>query len=161
MADEQTKVGPEQAGQEQVGPKQVGEQQVMRPEPVATPDSAFFWEGAGRGELLIKQCSACSTLWHPPRPMCPKCHATKMVPARMSGHGTVYSWGMPIHPFPHGFAAPPIVALIDLVEGPRVVSNVVGIDPRAMRNGLAVMVEFEPTAGGKFVPVFRPAGDAA
>jgi uncharacterized OB-fold protein len=128
---------------------------------VATPDSAFFWEGAGRGELLIKQCSACSTLWHPPRPMCPKCHATKMVPARMSGHGTVYSWGMPIHPFPHGFAAPPIVALIDLVEGPRVVSNVVGIDPRAMRNGLAVMVEFEPTAGGKFVPVFRPAGDAA
>jgi uncharacterized OB-fold protein len=129
---------------------------IQRQEPVATPDSAFFWEGASRGELLIKQCDACKTLWHPPRPMCPKCHATRMVPARMSGRGVVYSWAMPIHPFPHGFATPPIVALIDLAEGPRVVSNVVGIDPRKMREGLAVTVEFEPTAGGNAVPVFRP-----
>jgi uncharacterized OB-fold protein len=79
-----------------------------------------------------------------------------MVPARMSGRGTVYSWAMPIHPFPHGFTTPPIVALIDLEEGPRIVSNVIGIDPRKMREGIAVTVEFEPTAGGKAVPVFRP-----
>ena len=134
----------------------------LRPEPVATPDSAFFWEGAARGELLIKQCSGCKTLWHPPRPMCPTCFATDMVPARMSGRGTVYSWAMPIHPFPHGFAMPPIVALVDLEEGPRVVSNIVGIDPRQMREGLHVEVTFEATQGGKSVPVFRlaAAGDA-
>ena len=129
---------------------------VLRPEPVFTPDNAFFWEGAARGELLIKQCAACSRYWHPPRPMCPEYHATNMVPARMSGLGTVYSWGMQIHPFPHGFAAPPIVALIDLDEGPRLVSNVVGVDPRTLQNGLRVTVMFEATQGGRAVPVFRP-----
>jgi len=128
---------------------------IERPEPVMTVDSAFFWEGMLRGELLIKQCGECQRLWHPPRPMCPACHATKMVPARMSGRGTVYSWTMPIRPFPFGFAAPPIVALVDLEEGPRLVSNVVGVDPLKMRAGIKVQVEFEPTAGGRAVPVFR------
>jgi uncharacterized OB-fold protein len=132
----------------------------QRLEPVATPDSAFFWEGAAHGELLIKQCDACKALWHPPRPMCPTCFATNMVPARMSGRGTVYSWGMPIHPFPHGFATPPIVALVDLDEGPRIVSNIVGVDPRKMREGLRVVVAFEPTAGGKAVPVFHAAPES-
>jgi uncharacterized OB-fold protein len=128
-----------------------------RPEPVMTQDSAFFWEGVLRGELLVKRCGACQRLWHPPRPMCPACHAIAMIPARMSGRGTVYSWTMPIHPFPFGFAAPPIVALVDLEEGPRLVSNIVGVDPRKMRNGLRVEVAFEPTQGGKAVPVFRAA----
>jgi uncharacterized OB-fold protein len=79
-----------------------------------------------------------------------------MVPARMSGRGTVYSWAMPIHPFPHGFTTPPIVALVDLDEGPRIVSNIVGVDPRAMKEGLQVEVTFEAAEGGKFVPVFQP-----
>ncbi len=133
---------------------------ILRPEPVFTPDSAFFWEGAARGELLIKQCGACLRYWHPPRPMCPACNATRMVPARMSGFGTVYSWAMPIHPFPHGFSAPPIVVLVDLDEGPRIVSNLVGVDPRNVQNGLRVHVEFEPAQGGRSVPVFRPLGAA-
>lgn len=143
------------------GPSSASPQAPMRPEPVATPDSAFFWEGAKRGELLIQQCQGCQTLWHPPRPMCPQCHGLKMAPARMSGRGHVYSWGMPIHPFPWGFTTPPIVALIDLEEGPRIVSNVVGVDPREMKNGIAVMVEFEPAQNGSAVPVFRPVGDGA
>jgi uncharacterized OB-fold protein len=129
---------------------------VLRPEPITTSDNAFFWEGAKRGELLIKQCDACKTLWHPPRPMCPECHATKMVPARMSGRGTVYSWVMPIHPFPYGFTTPPIVALIDLAEGVRIVSNLRGVDPRGTLNGLKVQVTFEPAQNGTAVPVFEP-----
>ncbi len=78
----------------------------QRPEPVMTPDSAFFWEAVTRGELLIKQCSVCLKLWHPPRPMCPECHAIAMVPVRMSGRGTVYSWTMPIHRFRSGLPRP-------------------------------------------------------
>jgi len=130
----------------------------LRPEPVATVDSRFFWEGAKNGELLIQQCDACHTLWHPPRPMCAKCHSLKLSPAKMSGRGRVYSWCMPIHPFPFGFQTPPLVALIDLEEGPRIVSNVVGVDPREMTNGIEVMVEFEPAQNGAAVPVFRPVG---
>jgi len=129
---------------------------VQRPEPVCSMDSAFFWDAAKRGELMIKQCGACKTLLHPPRPMCPECHATQMVPVKMSGRGTVYSWGMPIHPFPHGFATPPIVALIDLEEGVRLVSNLRNADPHGQLNGMKVQVAFEPTQNGGAVPVFEP-----
>lgn len=135
--------------------------EVLRPEPVCSMDSAFFWEGAKRGELLIQQCSQCGTLHHPPRPMCPECHAIKMVPKRMSGKGRVYSWGMPIHPFPHGFKMPPVVALIDLEEGVRLVSNLRNVDPRGTLNGIAVQVAFEPTQNGGAVPVFEPIADTA
>ena len=128
----------------------------IRPDPMATRDSAFFWEGAARGELLIQQCEECRHLWHPPRPMCPHCHGVKMGAARMSGRATVYSWIVPVHPPVFGFAAPPVVALIDLEEGVRLVSNVVGVAPEAMRNDMNVTVAFEPTQGGKAVPVFRP-----
>lgn len=79
----------------------------------------------------------------------------------MSGRGTVYSWIVPVHPPAFGFAVPPIVALIDLEEGVRLVSNVVGVAPEAMRNDIAVTVAFEPTRGGKAVPVFRPCEENA
>jgi uncharacterized OB-fold protein len=128
---------------------------AIRPDPVVTIDSKEFWDGCDRGELIIQQCGKCQTLHHPPRPMCPKCHAIEMRGVKMSGDGVIYSWTMPIHPAPYGFAAPPIVALIDLKEGPRLVSNIVGMDPMKMKAGLKVKVEFEQTQGGHQVPVFR------
>lgn len=131
---------------------------AVRPDPVVTIDSKEFWEGADRGELIIQQCATCETMHHPPRPVCPKCHAINMRGVKMSGAGTVYSWVMPIHPAPYGFAIPPIVALIDLKEGPRLLSNIVGVDPREMKIGIKVQVDFEKTEGGHQVPVFRAAG---
>ena len=128
---------------------------ATRPDPIVTIDSKLFWEGADRGELIIQQCAKCERLHHPPRPMCPKCHSVTMRGAKMSGAGVVYSWCVPVHPPAFGFPMPPIVALIDLEEGPRVLSNVVGIDPQKMKNGMEVRVEFAPTAGGQHVPVFR------
>lgn len=128
---------------------------AIRPDPIVTMDSKAFWDGANRGELIVQQCAKCETLHHPPRPMCPKCHAVTMRGAKMSGAGKVYSWCVPVHPPAFGFASPPIVALIDLAEGPRILSNVVGIEPQEMTNGLKVQVEFAPTAGGNQVPVFR------
>ena len=128
---------------------------ATRPDPVVTVDAKPFWDGAARGELIVQQCGNCQALHHPPRPMCPKCHAIDMRPAKMSGRGVVYSWTMPIHPPPFGFVTPPIVALIDLEEGPRLLSNVVGVEPTEMRDGLTVEVEFAQTAGGAKAPVFR------
>jgi uncharacterized OB-fold protein len=126
-----------------------------RPAPVLTPDNAFFWEACERGELVAQRCGACGELAHPPRPMCPHCHSVERELAHLSGRGEVYSWIVPRHPAPIGFAEAPIVALIQLDEGLRLVSNVVGVAPGAMRNGLRVEVAFEPTAGGRAVPVFR------
>ena len=129
---------------------------ATRPDPILTPDTAFFWEGAKRGELLAQRCADCGDLQHPPRPMCAKCHSVRREQVRLSGRGEVYSWIIPRHPQPIGFAEPPVVALIRLDEGIRLVSNLVGVVPGQIRNGVRVQVEFEPTVGGHAVPVFRP-----
>lgn len=131
---------------------------IIRLDPVYAPDAAFFWDGVERGELLGQRCADCKHLAHPPRPMCPKCHSTRREQIRLSGSGAVYSWVVPRHPAPVGFAEPPVVALIELDEGIRLVSNLVDIDLGAIRRGLAVEVRFVPTRGGKAVPVFAPRG---
>ena len=128
-----------------------------RPAPILTPDGAFFWEACERGELVAQRCGACGALAHPPRPMCPHCRSTRREVARLSGRGEVWSWIVPRHPAPIGFAQAPVVALIRLDEGLTLVSNVVGVASDAMRNGLRVTVAFAPTAGGRAVPVFRAA----
>jgi uncharacterized OB-fold protein len=129
---------------------------LTRPDPVFTPDAAFFWEGAARGELLGQRCARCLRFAHPPRPMCPHCHSTQREVIKLTGRGTVYSWIMPRHPQPLGFAESPVVALIDLQEGIRLVSNVIDVPLARMRPGLPVEVTFAPTQGGRAVPIFRP-----
>ncbi len=131
---------------------------ATRPDPIVTRDTDFYWEGALRGELLGQACAACGKLRHPPRPMCPHCHCLERKLVRLSGRGEVYSWIVPRHPAPVGFAEPPVVALVELEEGIRIVSNVVGAAPGQVRQGLPVEVDFEPTRSGKAVPVFRPRG---
>ena len=128
-----------------------------RPDPIETPDTAFFWVAAARGELVALGCGECGELRHPPRPMCPVCHATKQREVKLCGRGRVLTWIFPRHPAPIGFAEPPIVALIDLEEGIRLVSNLVDVAADAIAIGMPVEVSFAPTAGGKAVPVFRPA----
>ena len=129
---------------------------ALRPDPVETPDTAFFWAAAARGELVALGCAHCGELRHPPRPMCPACHSTRRCEVRLSGRGRVLCWILPRHPAPVGFAEPPIVALVDLEEGIRIVTNLVGVAPAEIVPRMPVAVEFAPTAGGKAVPVFRP-----
>ena len=129
---------------------------TTRPDPIVTADAAFFWEGAKRGELLAQRCADCGNLQHPPRPMCPACHSVHRQEARLSGRGEVYSWIIPRHPPALGFTQPPVVALIQLEEGIRLVSNIVGVADDQVSVGMPVEVQFEPTVGGYAVPVFRP-----
>ena len=88
--------------------------------------------------------------------MCPRCHSVQRELVRLSGRGEVYSWIIPRHPPAVGFAQAPIVALIQLEEGIRLVSNVVGVADGQVAIGMKVEVQFEPTVGGYAVPVFRP-----
>jgi uncharacterized OB-fold protein len=131
-----------------------------RPDPVYTADAAFFWEAADRGELACERCSDCARLRHPPRPMCPYCRSTARETVRLGGRGRVLSWILPRHPAPIGFAEPPVVVLVALDEGIRLVSNLEGVDPQRIAIGLQVEVDFAKTRGGHAVPVFRPAGSA-
>ncbi len=128
----------------------------MRLNPIITLDTKFFWDRANQSELVAQRCSSCSKFRFPPRPMCPHCHSVQREEVKLSGRGTVYSWIRPRHPQPVGFREPPIVALIELEEGFRVVSNLYDIAFEDIKPGLPVEVFFDKTMGGRQVPVFRP-----
>ena len=85
----------------------------MRPDPILKIDTAFFWEACERGEFVAQKCGACDILWHPPRPMCPKCHSTEKEVQQLSGLGTVVSWCVAVRPQAFGFDESPIAALIE------------------------------------------------
>jgi uncharacterized OB-fold protein len=126
--------------------------------PSMTADSQFFWDGVREHRLLIQRCTSCGVLRHPPRPMCPQCQSLEWDAIESSGRGTVFSFVIPHHPPLPWFPEPFVVALIDLEEGTRIVSNVVGIAPAAVTIGLPVVVRFEAFDGDVVLPLFAPEG---
>lgn len=124
--------------------------------PIVTLDSKFFWEAADRGEFVGQRCGDCGKHRFPPVPMCPHCHSLNTEVVALSGRGKVVSWIKPLHPPAFGFKEPPTVAVIELEEGTRFVSNIVGIEFDKVRMNLPVEVCFEATMGNHKVPVFRP-----
>jgi uncharacterized protein len=127
--------------------------------PVPGPDDQFFWDGVARGELLIRVCSQCGRHQHPPSPMCPNCGATTWATHPASGRGTVHSWIVSKHPTePEALAR--VVALIELEEGVRLVSNLQGVAVAEIVNDMPVEVVFTD-AGGVRLPQFRPVGATA
>jgi len=125
----------------------------MRPDPVQRIDTTFFWDACKRGEFVAQKCEPCNKLWHPPRPICPECHSLEKTTEKLSGKATVLSWVRQVRPGSFGFKESPIVILVELEEGLRMVSNLVGDEPPEI--GEAVEVDFEKTSGGKAVPVFK------
>lgn len=128
-----------------------------RPRPAQSADTSFFWEGARRGELRIQRCASCEKLRHPPGPGCPACGSLDWDTVRSSGRGVVHSYAVHHHPAIPGFEYPLAIGLVDLEEGTRLVSNIVGIDPDRIHIGMAVEVEFESFGDDLTLPVFRPA----
>jgi uncharacterized OB-fold protein len=128
------------------------------PAPVVNADSRPYWEGARQGKLLLQRCGDCGTLRFFPRYLCTACGSDRTEWAEASGRGTVHSFTI-VHraAFPEFQARTPyVVALVDLEEGPRMMTNIVGDDALAVSIGDAVVVEFEArgTDGAK-VPQFR------
>jgi hypothetical protein len=130
---------------------------VVPPKP--TRDDEFFWQGVDENKLLIARCAHCSKLQHPPSPMCPVCGSTDWDSVESSGQGTVHSWIVSRHPSSPD-DAPRIVALVDLEEGTRLVTNLVDVDPAAVRNDMAVAVTFRELDGVK-LPQFAATPDPA
>ena len=128
-----------------------------RPDPIMTVDGAPFWRAADQGRFVAQKCGSCARLWHPPRAICPDCSSKDRQEQELSGRAKVISWVMPVHPAALGFDKPPIVALVEVEEGLRFVTNVEGVAPADMRIGMPVKVAFASTRGGHKVPVFRAA----
>jgi len=127
------------------------------PRPGITDDNRFFWEGLRRRELRLQRCAACHRLQHPPLPMCPACHGLEMESVRASGRGTVHSYVVAEHPAIPPFSYPNVIVLVELEEGTRLVSRLVGVDPEAVTIGMPVTADFEDVADDLTLHVFRPA----
>lgn len=117
-------------------------------------DDEFFWNGVAQGRLLARRCHHCHRLQHPPSPMCPHCGSLEWDECELSGRGTLHSWIVSHHPTEPDDAAR-IVALIELDEGIRLVSNLQGIEAAAVENDIAVEVVFVDVDGVR-LPQFRP-----
>lgn len=124
--------------------------------PIVTLDAKFFWDAADQEQFVGQKCGDCGLFTFPPRPMCPQCFSLNRQIVPLSGRGTVLGWTIPRHPQPFGFKESPIVAVIQLEEGIRMVSNVVGIGYDEIKADMPVEVAFEPTMNNHKVPVFRP-----
>jgi uncharacterized OB-fold protein len=123
--------------------------------PAMNQDTQFFWDAAAEDRLAIQRCSACGLLRHPPGPACPSCHSLDWEASDVSGNGTLYSYMVVHHPPAPGFSSPAIVAVVQLDEGVRLISNITGVDPETLAIGEPLEVYFLPQQEGWTAPQFR------
>ncbi|GAA2498795.1 OB-fold domain-containing protein [Actinocorallia cavernae] len=126
-----------------------------RPRPVVNRDNAGFWRGVAEHRLLIQRCTGCGTLRHPWLPGCNACGGPGWDTVEASGEGTVHSYVVMHHPPFPAFDPPYAVALVQLAEGVRMVSNVVGVPYDKVRIGMPVRLEFTAYDDELTLPVFR------
>jgi uncharacterized OB-fold protein len=125
--------------------------------PIPTPETQPFWAGTRAGELRLQRCNACSHVYFPPRPFCPQCAARSVAWFAASGRGHLYSYVIHHRPVP-GFTPPYSIAVVQLAEGPRMLTNIVDCPqtPEALQLDMPLEVVFEPLTDEIHLPQFRP-----
>ena len=129
-----------------------------KPLPVPTKWSEPFWKGAKEHKLLLKQCQDCGHIDHPPYLYCTGCMGENSEWIEASGKGTLYAFAVNEYgvPFPFMPDLPYAVALVDLKEGPRMISNIVECDLKELKNGMELEVIFEDVSEEVSLPKWRP-----
>ena len=119
-----------------------------------------FWEACRRHELLLQRCGRCDSFWFPPSAVCPRCLSESWGWEPTSGKGTVYSFVVFHRPYHPGFAdeVPYVVAIVELEEGPRLPTRVVGVACDDVRCDMPVEVVFDDATETVTLPLFRPMG---
>ncbi|MFF5448086.1 Zn-ribbon domain-containing OB-fold protein [Streptomyces sp. NPDC012888] len=119
-----------------------------------------YWDAAAEGRLLLRHCAACDRTHHYPREFCPYCWADGDTVRWQEAEGpaTLYTWSV-VHRNdlpPFGGRVPYVAAVVDLAEGPRMMTEVIDCAEADLRIGMPLTVAFRPETGGLSVPVFRP-----
>jgi uncharacterized protein len=129
-----------------------------RARPKPTPETQHFWDGTQAGELRLQRCDACANVYFPPRPFCPACASRKVSVFKASGRAKLYSYIIHHRPVP-GFTPPYAIAVVELDEGPRMMSNIVDCPqtPEALELDMKLEVAFEKLDDKITLPLFRPA----
>ena len=118
-----------------------------------------WWDAVAEGRLLVVRCASCGEAHFYPRPFCPRCGADDVSWEEASGDATLYTWSV-VHRNdlpPFRDKVPYVAAVVDLAEGPRMMTTVVGAEPSSLEVGMALRVDFEELGEGYAVPVFRSA----
>ncbi|MFG1949042.1 bifunctional MaoC family dehydratase N-terminal/OB-fold nucleic acid binding domain-containing protein [Nonomuraea sp. NPDC048826] len=129
---------------------------MLRPRPAVNRDNAFWFEAAREHRLVIQRCTGCGALRHPPGPCCPGCGSYAWDTAEASGRGRVHSFVVSHHPRHPAFPPPHLVALVELEEGTRLVTNLVGVTPEEVEIDMPVALEWLDPDPDLSLPVFRP-----
>ena len=129
-----------------------------RARPKPTPETQHFWDGTQAGELRLQRCDAYANVYFPPRPFCPACASRKVSIFKASGKAKLYSYVIHHRPVP-GFTPPYAIAVVELDEGPRMMSNIVDCPqtPEALELDMKLEVAFEKLDDKITLPLFRPA----
>jgi uncharacterized OB-fold protein len=143
--------------------------EIEHPKPFADWETRAYWEGCGRGEIVLQRCGACGTVQHRPRAICASCLSGEVEHFVASGRGQVYTFTVTHQNNARGFAqaCPYVLAYVELDlgdgqepsqgPGPRLLTNIVGCEPEAVRIGMPVVADFTPPDDDLAVPRFRPA----
>lgn len=131
---------------------------VSKPVPAPTPTTQPYWDGAKQNELLIQRCVTTGKSFTYPRRFSPFVVGGGVEWVKASGRGTLYSYVINYLPGP-GYKedVPYVIAVVSLEEGPRVLANIVGVEPLAenLPLDMPLVVDFEPR-GELNVAQFRP-----
>ena len=127
--------------------------------PAPEAETQPFWDAARERRLLIKRCADCGEAHFYPRPFCPSCWGEQVTWEEASGAATLYTYST-VHvndlpPFPE--RVPYVAAIVELAEGPRMMTNVVDCEPDRVEVGMSLQVTYRELDEEFTIPVFAPA----
>lgn len=129
-----------------------------KPLPRINSDNRPFWEGCREHVLKIQKCLNCGFLRWPPAFLCPRCHSLENQWVACRGKGVVYTFAVYHTTFYSGFEGelPYVVAIVELDEGPNMMTNIIGCDTSEVHCGMKVEVTWIEAAEEITIPVFSP-----
>jgi uncharacterized OB-fold protein len=136
--------------------------EYRKPLPVVSPESQLFWEVCRRHELVIQRCDQCRSFVFPPRVICSECLGTALRWTKVTGRGRVFTYAVYHRVYHEAFAQdiPYVVAIVELEEGVRLLSNIVGCPPDQVHCEMPVEVVFEDVTETVTLFKFRPSAKA-
>jgi uncharacterized OB-fold protein len=130
---------------------------MTKPLPVTDIDTKPFWDYCKQHELRVQKCLSCGKLYYPPNSLCPHCLNEGSEWVKLSGKGKVYSFVIVRRQYHPALTVPYTLAIIELEEGIRMMSNVIECKPEDVKMEMPVEVVFEDASPEISMPKFKPA----
>lgn len=127
--------------------------------PTPTPETKPYWDALKEHRLLIQRCKECQRAYFYPRPFCPQCFSFNVEWFEASGRGKLYSFVINHRPAPGFGPEPYVIAVVELDEGPRMMTNLIDVepDPDKISCDMPVRIVYEDVTTEITLPKFRPA----